>query len=114
MFLIYLTMLLGPLETLATSATTFQNSLAGLDRVLDLLAEPLETSHTPPTRQLDASRVQGRLTFSGVSFHYPGTASNVLEGINLEVEPGTTVALVGRSGAGKTTLCNLVARFYDP
>ena len=114
MFLIYLTMLLGPLETLATSATTFQNNLAGLDRVLDLLAEPLETSHTPPTRQLDTSRVQGRLMFSGVSFHYPGSQQNVLEGINLDVEPGTTVALVGRSGAGKTTLCNLVARFYDP
>ena len=114
MFLIYLTMLLGPLETLATSATTFQNNLAGLDRVLDLLAEPLETSHTPPTRQLDTRAVQGRITFAGVSFHYPRSATNVLEGISLEIEPGTTVALVGRSGAGKTTLTNLVARFYDP
>ena len=52
MFLVYLTMLLGPLATLANSATTFQNNLAGLDRVLDLLAEPLETSHTPPTKSL--------------------------------------------------------------
>ena len=114
MFLIYLTMLLGPLETLANAATTFQNNLAGLDRVLDLLAEPLETSHTPPIRQLDTSRVQGRLTFSGVSFHYPLSQQNVLENINLDIEPGTTVALVGRSGSGKTTLTNLVARFYDP
>jgi ATP-binding cassette subfamily B protein len=52
MFLIYLTMLLGPLATLANSATTFQNNLAGLDRVLDVLQEPLETSHTPPTEAL--------------------------------------------------------------
>jgi ATP-binding cassette subfamily B protein len=114
MFLIYLTMLLGPLETLANSATTFQNNLAGLDRVLDLLAEPLETEHTPPTVALDAPRVAGRITFENVSFHYPSSQQTVLEGINLEVRPGETVALVGRSGAGKTTLCNLVARFYDP
>ena len=114
MFLIYLTMLLGPLEVLANSATNLQNGLAGLDRVLDLLAEPLETSHTPPTRTLDTRQVQGRLTFSGVSFHYPGSQQPVLADIDLEIQPGTMVALVGRSGAGKTTLCNLVARFYDP
>jgi ATP-binding cassette subfamily B protein/subfamily B ATP-binding cassette protein MsbA len=114
MFLVYLTMLLGPLETLANSATTFQNNLAGLDRVLDLLAEPLETEHTPPTTRLDVSRVQGRITLENVSFQYPGSQPMVLQDVDLEAEPGTTVALVGRSGAGKTTLCNLVARFYDP
>jgi ATP-binding cassette, subfamily B, bacterial len=114
MFLVYLTMLLGPLETLVSSATTFQNSLAGLDRVLDLLQEPLETSHTPATRRLEAGQVQGRITFTDVSFRYPGAEALVLDGISLTVEPGETVALVGRSGAGKTTLCNLVARFYDP
>ncbi len=114
MFLIYLTMLLGPLEVLANSATNLQNGLAGLDRVLDLLAEPLETSHTPPTAALDRRQVQGRITFSGVSFHYPASPQLVLEDINLDIEPGSMVALVGRSGAGKTTLTNLVARFYDP
>lgn len=114
MFLVYLTMLLGPLATLANSATTFQNSLAGLDRVLDLLEEPLETSHTPPQQALDLDRARGQITFSGVGFKYPGSQQFVLDDIDLEVEPGQTVALVGRSGAGKTTLCNLVARFYDP
>jgi ATP-binding cassette subfamily B protein/subfamily B ATP-binding cassette protein MsbA len=114
MFLVYLTMLLGPLATLASSATTFQNNLAGLDRVLDLLEEPLETSHTPPTATLDRRQVAGRIEFRDVSFRYPKSGQLVLEGIDLEVEPGTMVALVGRSGAGKTTLCNLVARFYDP
>jgi ATP-binding cassette subfamily B protein/subfamily B ATP-binding cassette protein MsbA len=114
MFLVYLTMLLGPLSTLANSATAFQNNLAGLDRVLDLLEEPLETSHTPPTRSLAIDRVQGRISFTGVSFRYPGSQKLVLQDINLTAQPGQTVALVGRSGAGKTTLCNLVARFYDP
>lgn len=114
MFLVYLTMLLGPLATLANSATALQDNLAGLDRVLDLLAEPLETSHAPPTRTLDVEKVQGRITFSNLSFKYPTSQQFVLQDINLDVEPGQTVALVGRSGAGKTTLCNLVARFYDP
>lgn len=114
MFLVYLTMLLGPLETLANSATTFQNNLAGLDRVLDLLNEPLETEHTPPTRSLNAAEVHGRIEFRNVSFQYPAAQQPAVEEINLEIEPGTTVALVGRSGAGKTTMCNLVARFYDP
>ena len=114
MFLVYLTMLLGPLATLANSATAFQNSLAGLDRVLDLLEEPLETSHTPPKQTLAIDRARGRITFSGVGFKYPGSQQFVLQDIDLDVEPGQTVALVGRSGAGKTTLCNLVARFYDP
>lgn len=114
MFLVYLTMLLGPIETLANSATTFQNNLAGLDRVLDLLKEPLETSHTPPTRSLEPGAVQGRIEFRDVTFQYPAAREPAVEQINLVMEPGTVVALVGRSGAGKTTLCNLVARFYDP
>jgi ATP-binding cassette, subfamily B, bacterial len=114
MFLVYLTMLLGPLETLANSATTFQNNLAGLDRVLDLLGEPLETAHTPPIRSLQADQVQGRIEFRNVTFQYPSAPNPAVENINLEIEPGSVVALVGRSGAGKTTLCNLVARFYDP
>jgi ATP-binding cassette subfamily B protein/subfamily B ATP-binding cassette protein MsbA len=114
MFLVYLTMLLGPLATLANSATTFQNNLAGLDRVLDLLQEPLETSHTPPVTELDPQSVAGRITFQNVSFRYPGSDQWVLRNVSIEAEPGTMVALVGRSGAGKTTLCNLVARFYDP
>jgi ATP-binding cassette subfamily B protein/subfamily B ATP-binding cassette protein MsbA len=114
MFLVYLTMLLGPLATLANSATTFQNNLAGLDRVLDVLGEPLETAHTPPTLSLQIHDVVGRITFDEVSFEYPNSNRRVLERVSLDVLPGETIALVGRSGAGKTTLCNLVARFYDP
>lgn len=114
MFLVYLTMLLGPLATLASSATTFQSNLAGLDRVLDLLEEPLEAADTPVVATISERTVQGRISFQGVGFHYPGSEHPVLRDIELDVEPGQTIALVGRSGAGKTTLCNLVARFYDP
>ena len=114
MFLAYLVMLLGPLATLASSATQFQNSLAGLDRVLDLLAEPQEMAPTAGAAIIEPAGVAGRITLCDVSFSYPGSSRRVIYGANLDVKAGQTVALIGRSGAGKTTLCNLVARFYDP
>jgi ATP-binding cassette subfamily B protein/subfamily B ATP-binding cassette protein MsbA len=114
MFLIYLAMLLGPLAVLANSATQLQTNLAGLDRVLDLLAEPTELPAAPSAVALRPKEVAGRITFDDVSFHYPGSSELVLRDIALDALPGQMVALVGPSGAGKTTLCNLVARFYDP
>jgi ATP-binding cassette subfamily B protein/subfamily B ATP-binding cassette protein MsbA len=114
MFLVYLAMLLSPLATLATSATTFQNNLAGLDRILDLLDEPLESPARQGAVTLSHPAALGRISFVDVSFRYPGSDQYVLQNIDLNVEPGETVALVGPSGSGKTTLCNLVARFYDP
>ena len=114
MFIWYLTSLLEPMAQLATSATQFQDSLAALDRVEDLLAEPRETPRHAATKPLNVPAVRGGLTFEGVSFSYPGASKAAVHDINLSVLPGQTVALVGHSGAGKTTLCNLVARFYEP
>ncbi len=114
MFLAYLLMLLGPLAVLAQSAAQFQNGLSGLDRILDLLEEPREMEATDPTTPVCAEDYSGRITFDGVCFSYPGSDAFALEEFSLDVEPGETIALVGPSGAGKTTLCNLIARFYDP
>jgi ATP-binding cassette subfamily B protein/subfamily B ATP-binding cassette protein MsbA len=114
MFLAYVAWLLGPIASLAGSATALQNSLSGLDRVLDLLAEPIEMPNAPDAIEVQRETVEGRITFSDVSFAYAGSTEPVLHEINLDVRPGEMVALVGPSGAGKTTLCNLVARFYDP
>ncbi|MBT4865096.1 MAG: ABC transporter ATP-binding protein, partial [Planctomycetaceae bacterium] len=114
MFLVYLLMLLEPVAVLAQSATQLQNSLSGLDRVLDLLGEPREMETTTPGVTLKKAEVGGRITIENVSFQYPGADRFALEEISIDVEPGETIALVGPSGAGKTTLCNLVARFYDP
>jgi ATP-binding cassette subfamily B protein/subfamily B ATP-binding cassette protein MsbA len=114
MFLAYLLMLLGPLAVLAQSAAQFQNGLSGLDRILDLLEEPREMESTVPTTALCPQDFSGRITFDSVCFSYPGSDGFALEEFSLDVTPGETIALVGPSGAGKTTLCNLIARFYDP
>ncbi|HEV3025365.1 MAG TPA: ABC transporter ATP-binding protein, partial [Pirellulales bacterium] len=114
MFLVYLTMLLEPLAVLAESATSLQSGLAGLDRVLDLLEEPREMSAAPGAITVRAHDVAGRITLDSVNFRYPGSTELVLKDISIDVEAGQKIALVGPSGAGKTTLCNLVARFCDP
>ena len=128
MFLSYLVALLGPIASLAASATGLQTSLAALDRVLDLMNEPREMPSTSTAVALTKPQVQGRIVFKDVCFAYPAAkppsgkaaeanaapAPPVLCGINLDVAAGQVIALVGPSGAGKTTLCNLVARFFDP
>ncbi|MGB6044544.1 MAG: ABC transporter ATP-binding protein [Pirellulales bacterium] len=114
MFLVYLLMLLEPLAVLAQSAAAFQNSLSGFDRVLDLLDEPREMETIKPTISIHKKDFKGHFSFQHVSFSYPNADALALDDFSLDVEPGETIALVGPSGAGKTTLCNLVARFYDP
>lgn len=127
-FTAYLLALLGPLEALVSSATNMQTNLAALDRVLDLLAEPEEFAGAQPTRVIHPAAVRGRITLENVSYAYPKRVRGgarpgvhaeergepVLRDISLDVMPGETIALVGMSGAGKTTLCNLIARFDDP
>jgi ATP-binding cassette subfamily B protein/subfamily B ATP-binding cassette protein MsbA len=122
--LVYLAMLLGPIATLTGSAVQFQNNLAGLDRILDLLNTDTEVStianarrsagETGPIRPVDRDAVRGEIVFESVAFRYPDTEKRVLSDISFTARSGETIAIVGRSGAGKTTLCNLVARFFEP
>ncbi len=114
MFLAYLLMLLEPLAVLAESAATLQNSLAALDRILDIVEEPRELAGAAGGLIIDRVQMHGQLTLQGVTFTYPGGTRPIIDHVDLDVPAGSMVAFVGASGAGKTTLCNLIARFYDP
>ncbi|MCE9618846.1 MAG: ABC transporter ATP-binding protein/permease [Planctomycetes bacterium] len=114
LFLTYLAMLLGPLEALASSATNFQTNLAGYDRTLDVLNETPELPDRPGAQRLDRRAMAGAMRVENLEFTYPNSKVPVICGVSFDVSPGETVAFVGASGAGKTTLCNLIARFFDP
>ena len=114
MFLLYLALLLQPVSVIAGTMTAIQNGLASFDRLLEMLDRPTMRELAPGRLKLDAGAVAGRLTLEDVSFIYPGSDRHALRGISLDVAPGQSVALVGASGAGKTTMFNLIGRFYTP
>ena len=109
-FLAYVTRFFQPIQELSQLYTTLQAALAGGERVLALLDTPPAVQDRPGATPLP--QLTGRVTFQQVSFAYrPGVP--VLHNINLAIAPGQTVALVGPTGAGKTSMANLVARFYE-
>ena len=99
-----------PLTHLASMATVFASGIASLERVLELLDGPEITPEADPSP--DRLPVRGRIEFEGVSFSYdPGEP--LIEGLSFVAEPGQTIAIVGPTGAGKTTVVNLLMRFYE-
>ena len=108
----YLAAVYGPLSAIAHTSGQIQGAVAGARRVRAVLALPPEAPEGADG-VADASGVAGRVTFDGVSFGYAG-GDTVLAGIDFTAEPGELVALVGLTGAGKTTLVSLIPRFYDP
>ena len=89
----------------------FQNGYSGYERFLEIMSIAPDIQDKPDA--LPLKNVQGEVTFENVSFHYEESKENVLSNVNLHVPAGDYVALVGSSGAGKTTLCSLLPRFYD-
>jgi ATP-binding cassette subfamily B protein len=101
-----------PLTHLASMTATFQSGIASLERVLELL--DAEEQSPEPAATVDPKPVKGRIVFDDVTFSYDQHAdSPLIEGLNVVAEPGQTVAIVGPTGAGKTTLVNLLMRFYE-
>jgi ABC-type multidrug transport system fused ATPase/permease subunit len=98
-------------QQLSQLYNTFLSATAALDKIMDVLEEEPEVLDAPGATPLP--KVEGQVRFEDVRFSY-GTGPEVLHGLDLEVLPGTTVALVGHTGAGKSTIAKLLARFYDP
>jgi len=109
-FNIYVLMLIMPLRMLGMWIGTAQRAVASGERIFEILDEPAEIADRPDARPLPPG--DGRLVFDGVTFGYDPERP-VLHGIDIAIEPGSTVALIGHTGSGKTTLTALVPRFYD-
>jgi ABC-type multidrug transport system fused ATPase/permease subunit len=110
-FLGYLTNFFDPVQQLSQLYNTFLSAVAALDKITGLLDEVPEVQDAPDAIAL--GHIAGRVAFEDVRFAY-GRGPEVLHGIDLDVPAGTTVALVGHTGAGKSTIAKLIARFYDP
>ena len=110
-FFLYLDAFLSPVQQLSQVFDAYQQASVGLGRLRGLLATP--TSTPQPADPVPVGRLAGELRFDGVAFGYAGTDSRVFTGLDVVVEAGQTVAVVGETGAGKSTVVKLVARFYD-
>ncbi len=112
-FLLYMNMFFSPIQQLSQTLDTWQQAKASLDKIEEILDAPTGTPE--PETPVHPGRLTGRVRFDGVRFAYPSAVGDpALDDITLTVEPGETVALVGETGAGKSTLVKLAARFYDP
>ena len=110
-FLLYINNFTEPVKKLVNFTEQFQNGYSGYERFLEIMSIAPDIKDKEDAQSLD--RVKGEIQFEDVSFHYSENKENVLSHVNLDVKPGEYVALVGSSGAGKTTLCSLIPRFYD-
>ena len=111
-FVAYLGLFLSPLWALSRQANQIGKSLVSGERIIELLNAEPGVKESPAARP--APLFEGRITFEGVHFAYEDETGEVLRGMEFEVEAGSRVALVGLSGAGKTTVTSLIARLYDP
>jgi ABC-type multidrug transport system fused ATPase/permease subunit len=110
-FMLYVQNFFDPVQQLSQLYNTFLSATAALDKIMDVLDEEPQVLDAPGASALP--EVQGHVRFDDVRFSY-GTGPEVLHGLDLDVASGTTVALVGHTGAGKSTIAKLLARFYDP
>ena len=111
-YTMYVSTLLTTIRRIIEFAEQFQRGMTGIERFSELMEAKIDIFDEEGAVPLQD--VKGEVTFKNVSFEYPDDHTQVLSGINLTIKPGEKVALVGPSGGGKTTLCSLIPRFYDP
>lgn len=110
-YTLYVTTLLATIRRIIEFAEQFQRGMTGIERFVEIMDSRVEILDEPGAEPLE--EVRGAICFDHVSFEYPDDHNSVLENITLSICPGERIALVGPSGGGKTTLCNLIPRFYD-
>ena len=110
-YILYVTTLLATVRRIIEFAEQFQRGLTGIDRFYEIMDADVDILDEPGARPLE--NVRGDIRFDDVSFEYPDDHNKVLHHLNLTIRAGEKIALVGPSGGGKTTLCNLIPRFYD-
>ena len=109
-YALYINVVVSPINILVEFLETFQKGFAGFKRFVEIIDTDTEIKDSPDAEIL--SYVKGKIEYNNVDFSYDGN-SEILNNLNLTIEPGKTVALVGASGGGKTTICSLLPRFYD-
>ncbi len=110
-FIAYIDRLYSPLRRLVNSSTTLTQAIASMDRVFEFIDEKYDVDDLPGA--VECKGVKGNITFKNVSFAYDRDEEKILKNLNLDIQPGETVALVGMSGGGKSSLISLIPRFYD-
>ena len=110
-YMLYVTTLIATIRRIGEFAEQFQRGMTGIERFLEIMDTPVAIADAPDAKPLVVQ--DGGIEFKDVSFEYPDDHNQVLRHVNLRIRPGESLALVGPSGGGKTTLCNLIPRFYD-
>lgn len=111
-FIMYVRLFTSPLTQIAQAMTSLQSTAAASERVFDFVDEE-EMVRENITKQLDKTKVKGHIEFKNVSFKYDGNENPTIKGFTAEAMPGQKIAIVGPTGAGKTTMVNLLMKFYD-
>ena len=110
-YVLYVSTLIATIRRIVEFAEQFQRGMTGIERFLEIMDTPVAITDTPDAKPLTVRK--GEIEFQDVSFEYPDDHNQVLRHVDLHIRPGESLALVGPSGGGKTTLCNLIPRFYD-
>ncbi len=110
-YLLYVSSLFASIRTIIQFTEQFQRGMTGIERFCEIMDAPVDIKEKDDAAELND--VKGDIVFDNVSFHYSDDNTNILSGVNIHIPEGKSFALVGPSGGGKTTMCNLIPRFYD-
>ncbi len=110
-YILYVTTLIATIRRIVEFTEQFQRGMTGIERFIEIIDTPVEIVDAPGAKDLDVT--DGGIEFDHVDFEYPDDHNRVIKDLTLTVKPGENLAIVGSSGGGKTTICNLIPRFYD-